>query len=50
MSNERLITIIQDYIANDAETADPGYLRDTILDIMTEEEAEELGLSEYIEE
>ena len=46
ISKERLISIIQSYVENDCEAAEPGYVRETLEGLcgMDKEEAEALGL------
>lgn len=43
---QRLGQMLNAYIVNDAESADPAYVRDVLRDVcgMTKDEAEELGL------
>lgn len=46
ISKERLVSIIQNYVGNDYEAAEPGYVRGVLEDTcgMYREEAEALGL------
>lgn len=46
MSEKRLMDILRDYILNDLDSAEPGYVRDVLTDIClcTEEEIQEIGL------
>ena len=44
---ERVVQILQDYVGNDAEAAEPAYVADVLFGSvcsMTKEEAEALGL------
>lgn len=46
ITTQRLGQMLNAYIVNDAESADPSYVREVLRDVcgMTKEEAEELGL------
>ena len=46
ISKERLVSIIQSYVGNDCESAEPGYVRETLENVcgMDKTEAETVGL------
>lgn len=48
MTKERVIDILVGYIDNDLETADPGYVRDVVSSLCSEDEIKELGLYEWL--
>lgn len=47
MTRDRLLQILQDYVNNDAEAAEPEYIRNTLVDTCgcSKEEIEEIGFS-----
>lgn len=48
MTKERVIEILIDYIDNDLESADPGYVIDVLSSICTKEELKELDLWDWL--
>jgi hypothetical protein len=44
ISKERIVEILKAYVSNDAESAEPDYIRDTLLSICTDDELKTLGL------
>lgn len=51
ITQERTERILCDYIANDLDSADPGYVREVLRDVcgVTTEEAKALGISELFD-
>ena len=49
MTVERAKEILTQYIETDLESADPGYVREILEELCTEEELEELGFQDWIE-
>ena len=48
MTTERIKGILFDYIDNDLQSADSGYVREVLEDICTEGELQELGLKDWL--
>lgn len=50
MNKERITEILIDYIDNDLETANPGYVREVLRDRCgcTDEELKELGIYDWL--
>lgn len=50
MTKERIIEILVSYIDNDLESAEPGYVKDTLRDQCgcSEDELKELGVYEWL--
>ena len=49
LSKERAIEIMQGYINNDLEAADPGYVREVLQSLCTDDEIKQLGFGWAIE-
>lgn len=48
MTIERLKEILIGYIDNDLSSAEPGYVRDVLRELCTEQELKELGLWDWL--
>lgn len=48
MDKQRIIDIFVGYIDNDLETADPGYVREVLRDLCTDDELKELGIYDWL--
>lgn len=48
MTVERAKEILMQYVDNDLNTADPGYVREVLYNLCTREELEELGFWEWL--
>lgn len=48
MTTERAKEILIKYVDNDLVTADPGYVREVLSELCTEEELKELGFWDWL--